>query len=207
MNHQNTISAELESIAPSLIDINKMMPQQLPFGYFEIFAEKILALAKLQSVKNEVDEELEEIAPLLNQISKKSVNFIPQGYFESFRLQLPKKQSNSIKMPTIRKWMTYAAAAIVAGILVTTGFLYTNKSNHSFDYERYSKIDIPTSLNNLSENELETYLSSPSSLTISHAYVDPELTIDTENNFEHIADDEMLQYLNESGEKVIKKTS
>ncbi len=207
MNKQNTISAELKSVAPFLADINKMMPQQLPSGYFETFTEKILALAKLQSVRNEVYEELEEIAPLLNQISKKSVNSIPQGYFESFRLQLTPKQSNIIKMRIISKWMTYATAAIVAGILVTTGFLYTNKSKHSFDYERYSKIDIATSLNNLSENELETYLNSSSSLTVSHAYFEPEFSIDAENNFEHIADDEMLQYLSESGEKVIKKTS
>ena len=196
---------ELKPIAPLLAGINNKMPQQLPVGYFETFAEKILVLAKTQSI--EINNELDEIAPLLNQISRKPVHSLPQGYFESFNVQLPKVQATVINMPFVRKWMTYASAAIVAGILVTAGFLYTDKNSRSFDYEKYSKIDVAAALNNLSVDELETYLNSASSLNISQASIDAELINEGEGNFEHIADDEMLQYLNESGEKPIKKSS
>ncbi len=207
MNQQNTILDELKSISPFVASINNKMPQQLPDGYFISFAEKILVLAKQQSGSLEASNELNDIAPLLNQLSRKPVQSLPQGYFESFNVSLPKQQATVIKMPLIRKWMTYASAAIVAGILVTAGFLYTDKSNLSFDYDQYSKININTAMNNLSEDELVNYLNSTSSLNGSHSSIDTELINENEGNFENIANEEMLQYLNENGEKPIKKTS
>ena len=207
MNQQNTIVKELKQIAPLIASNNNKMPQQLPDGYFDSFAEKILVLAKQQSDGLEDGNELNDIAPLLNQISRKPVQSLPQGYFESFNVQLPKEQATVISMPFIRKWTTYASAAIVVGILVTAGFLYTDKSNPSFDYEQYSKINITTAMNNLSEDELVNYLNSSSSLNVSQAFVDTELVYETEGNFENIADEEMLQYLKENGEKTIKKSS
>jgi len=207
MNQKNTLLVELKSIAPMVASINNKMPQQLPLGYFETFAEKILVLVKQQSEGINDGNELNDIAPLLNQLSRKPVQSLPQGYFESFSLSLPKQQSTVVKMPLMRKWMTYASAAIVASILVTVGFLYTDKSNLSFDYEQYSKINISSAINNLSEDELVNYLNSASSLNVSNATIDAELINEYEGNFRNIEDDEMLQYLNENGEKPIKKAS
>jgi hypothetical protein len=207
MNQQNTIVEELKLIAPSVATINKKMPQQLPIGYFETFAEKILLLAKHQSDGLNDGNELNDIAPLLNQISRKPIQSLPQGYFESFNVDLPKQQSTVVKMHFIRKWMSYSSAAIVAGILVTAGFLYTNKNNQSFDFDQYNKINISTALNNISEEELVNYLNGASSLNVNHGWLDPELINEIEGNFRNIGDDEMLQYLNENGEKPIKKTS
>lgn len=207
MNQQNTILEELKSITPLVASINNKMPQQIPLGYLEAFAEKILILAKQQSSITETENELNQITPLLNQISRKPIQSLPQGYFESFDVDLPKQQSPVIKMSFIRKWMTYASAAIIVGILVTAGFLYTNKSNHSFDYDQYNTINITTAMNNLSEDELLNYLNSASALHIIHPSIDTELINENEGNFEHIADEEMLQYLNENSIKPIKKTS
>ncbi len=207
MNQQNTILEELKTIAPLVACINNKMPQQIPAGYFEAFAENILILAKQESDITDAENELNHIAPLLNQISRKPIQTLPQGYFESFNVELPKHQSQVVKMPFIRKLMTYASAAIVAGILVTAGFLYNNKSNHSFDYDQYNKINITTAMNDLSEDEMVNYLNSASSLNIIHSSIDTELINESEGNFEHIADEEMLQYLNENSIKPIKKTS
>lgn len=207
MNQQNTIIEELKSIAPSIASINNKMPQQLPDGYFDSFAQKILVLAKQQSDTEEDDNELNEIAPLLNRISRKQLQSLPQGYFESFNVDLPKQQSIVVKMPLIRKWMTYASASIVAGILVTAGFLYTDKSNLSFDYEQNSKINITTAMSNLSEDELVNYLNSTSSLNIIHATIDADLIDESDGDFENIEDDEMLQYLIENNLKSNKKAS
>ncbi len=207
MNQQNNIREELKLIAPLVASINNKMPQQLPLGYFDSFAQKILFLAKEQSNNKDDGNELIDIAPLLNQISREPIQSLPQGYFNSFNVNLPKQKSIVVKMPLMRKWMTYASAAVVAGILLTAGFLYTNKGNHSFDYDKYSKINITTAMNNLSEDELVNYINAASSLNLGHSSIDAELINENEGNFENIVDDEMLQYLNENGEKVIKKSS
>lgn len=208
MNQQYSIVEELKTVAPSVANIKNVMPQQLPEGYFESFAQKILILAKQQSGSLIDSNELNEIAPLLNQISRKSVLTLPEGYFESFNVDLPKQQSTVAKMPFNSKWIKYTTAAIVAGIMVTAGFLYTNKNSHSFDYELYNKMNITTAMNKLSEDELVNYLNSSSSLNTIHTSVEIELINEVEGgNFGNIEDEEMFQYLNENGDKPIKKTS
>ena len=106
MNEQNTIIDELKPIAPLVASINNKMPQQIPAGYLEAFAEKILIVVKQQSAITAAENELNDIAPLLNKISRKPIQSLPQGYFESFNVDLPKQQSPVVKMPLIRKWMT-----------------------------------------------------------------------------------------------------
>jgi hypothetical protein len=59
--------------------------------------------------------------------------------------------------------MSYAAAAILAGILITNAFLFTDKPNYS-EYEKYSTLDIPSTLNLVSDADLTNYIQSNSTV-------------------------------------------
>ncbi|MBL7759497.1 MAG: hypothetical protein JNK08_02250 [Sediminibacterium sp.] len=115
--------------------------------------------------RNNINEELKTIAPLLNDISRQPVQSVPEGYFEHFSVQIPETAAPVVKMLQVRKWMGYAAAALVAGILVTAGFIFTDKDVQRFNYEQYSRIDVPAEMNKLSDDELQSYLAAATVLS------------------------------------------
>lgn len=115
--------------------------------------------------RKDINEELEAIAPLLKNISRQPVQSVPEGYFEQFSVQLPKTAAPVVKMSQLRKWMGYTAAALVAGILVTAGFIFTDNDVQKFNYEQYSQIDVPAEINKLSDEELQSYLATATVLS------------------------------------------
>ncbi|MEI6264002.1 MAG: hypothetical protein WCP74_02790 [Sphingobacteriia bacterium] len=201
------IKAELLEISPFLVDISKNMPQGLPNGYFESFSSEILKLAKESSFS--VESELASIAPLLNQISKTPVQHLPKGYFTDFTIQSPKEATKIVQLRVVRKWVSYAAAAMIAGVLITAGFVFNNKKSKSFDFEFYSKIDVPAALNQASEDALQDYLNSTASLSgTEHLTIPEEMENINQGNFQQISDEELKEYLNEvGGERVTRKES
>src|SRR6185369_3720963 len=103
MESRITILNELREISPVVAEINPANPYQVPAGYFEGLAEKILLRLKnpysvpqgyfetlpdiiLKKAKaqhsSSAKEELEVLSPLLSQISKKTPFSTPAGYFD-----------------------------------------------------------------------------------------------------------------------------
>lgn len=199
--------AELKEVSPFLLDVSKNVPQSVPNGYFDSFSNEILKLAKASSFT--VKSELDSIAPLLNQISKKPVQNLPEGYFADFTIQSIKEPATIVQMRVVRKWVSYASAAMIAGILITAGFIFNNKQSKSFDFDYYSKIDVPTALNQASEDELQNYLNSTASLSGTEQITIPEEMENTnQGNFQQISDEELKEYLNKVGsERVNQKGS
>jgi hypothetical protein len=115
--------------------------------------------------RDNINEELEVIAPLLKNISRQPVQSVPEGYFEQLSIKLPAQSAPVVKMSLVRKWMGYAAAALVAGILVTAGFIFTDSDVQRFNYEQYSRIDVPAEMNKLSDDELQSYLTTATVLS------------------------------------------
>lgn len=108
--------------------------------------------------QEEILNELKAIAPILTEIDKTPVQSVPPDYFEQFEVLLPVKQTAVVKMPALRKWFIYASAAVVTGILITAGFVYTNRNKDSFEYDRYNSVNIDEALNNLTDEELQQYI-------------------------------------------------
>lgn len=196
--------AELKEVSPFLLGISNSIPQSLPDGYFESFTAKMLTLAKDSSITAEA--ELASIAPLLNQISKKPVQNLPEGYFNNFKVQPTNEPAKIVQMRVVRKWASYASAAIVAGILITAGFIFNKKQSSSFDFEFYSKIDVPKALNQVSEDELQNYLYNTASLSGNEQLIisDEVENID-QGNFQQISDEELKEYLKELGSETVKQ--
>jgi hypothetical protein len=202
MEEHSPINLEANELSPLLEGIGKRMPFSFPADYFDSFANNILQLAKDSS--KSVESELEEIAPFLNKLSKKPVQSIPEGYFNNFSIA-QKQEAKLVQLPTIRKWMTYAAAAMIAGILITAGFMY-NKKAASFDFDYYSKMDVPAALNQVTDDELQNYLNSTASLSgIEQLTIPEDIENINQGNFQQISDDELKEYLKEIGDNKINQ--
>ncbi len=198
------IIAELKEVSPFLLEISKSIPQSVPNGYFDSFSSEMLKLAKESSFT--LESELESIAPLLNQISKKPVQHLPEGYFADFAIQSNKEPAKVVQMRLVRKWVSYASAAVIAGILITAGFVFNSKPISSFDFDYYSRIDIPAALNQVPEDELQNYLNTTASLSGNdQLIISDELENSNQGNFQQISDEELKEYLKEVGSEAAKR--
>ncbi|MBV9988945.1 MAG: hypothetical protein JO301_14800 [Chitinophagaceae bacterium] len=163
---------------------------KVPQGYFESLAGNILE--KIGA--NEVRTELETIAPLLNQISRKNPYELPAGYFEQLQALPPKKEARVVPFRRARRWMQYAAAAVISGILVTGAFLYTDSGSDL----RNDKTDVPAELNKLSAGELVNYLDNPEHPQTASS----DVAADVKNNIHAVSDEELDQYLTEHADEL-----
>ncbi len=168
----------------------------VPKGYFDQLAGSVLLKIKGQSqTHTEVFEELEAIAPLLNTIDKRNVFSVPVGYFSKLAINLQKANRPAGKVISMtRKWVSYAAAAVMAGVLVTGAFLYTDKSSN-FEKE----------LNKLSDEEVINYVDN---VTSPVANLDDATSLagqefpSVKDHLQTVSDDELKEYLKENGEEV-----
>jgi hypothetical protein len=122
-----TANEEMETLSPLLNGLNKEMPYAVPQGYFEGLADKALQSVSGINDHQTAREELAILSPLLSGLKKEMPFSVPQGYFESLSDNISREESKpaaKVISITSRKWFRYAAAAVVIGIVVTTGLLF-----------------------------------------------------------------------------------
>ncbi|MBL7763791.1 MAG: hypothetical protein JNL23_10240 [Chitinophagaceae bacterium] len=123
-------SEELSYLSPMLSELSKKLPYTAPQGYFDGLADSVLNNKNVPEDFQSVDEELESLSPLLSGIGKTVPFSVPQGYFENFQVDVApagKQQAKVIPMHTgggSRKWLRYAAAAVVIGVITLSGVLF-----------------------------------------------------------------------------------
>ncbi|TWI81323.1 hypothetical protein IQ13_2340 [Lacibacter cauensis] len=105
----------------SLLQIaGKVMPQDVPAGYFNSLADTILTKLKANGNNVAVTDELQELSPVLAGISKANVYEAPAGYFDTLTTAVTAKlqpETKVVSLSVARKWMRYAAAAVVLSML------------------------------------------------------------------------------------------
>jgi hypothetical protein len=117
-----------------LSSLPKGNPFKVPEGYFDELGDQIM-----DGVRNRPDyqtskEELAAISPLLNSLNKRPVFSVPQGYFENFKIASSSERGIDAKVVSLsqRRWLRYAAAAIVTGIIALAGLMvYDNNKQTS----------------------------------------------------------------------------
>jgi len=127
MEAKNAVE-ELGYLSPLLSNISRQMPNDIPAGYFEGFAEKTMQLVRESNDYQTANEELETLSPLLSGLKKTMPYSVPQGYFESLAEKTNKPAAKVVSISQ-RKWLRYAAAAVVTGVIVLAGFIYFNSRN------------------------------------------------------------------------------
>lgn len=230
------ILSELKELSPLLAGIPAQVPYTLPHNYFEQFPDLVVEkifIAERTSVsnlypvprnyfeqlpenimlriktqdggKNEVFEELEEVAPFLNTIPKTTPYSVPGNYFSTL---VPTAEANAqpaariVSFRKTRKFITYFAAAVMAGVLVTGAYLYTGNSRETFDFNK--------EVNNLSDDELESYLDTSfrtSSYTADTANLSEVELPDMQENLQMISDEELQKYVTDNEEPTEKSQS
>lgn len=173
MYARNPIVAELAEIAPGLASAPAALPYQVPQGYFE--ALEPLALVQEPSFL--------EGAQLPFQAPAGYFESLPQQLMQRIRLEetaanidaLPQAQEEPalvVPMKAMRKWLIYAAAAVLMGILVTGSFLFSDKPVEHMK-EQYQLQDLGAALDAVPDAALEQYLEENQTIAIDDVLTSP----------------------------------
>ena len=143
-------SEELEEIAPFLASLPKKMPFSVPNSYFSETTEGLSDWVK------------EESLPQFLKTGKQMPFSVPDGYFESLPGIILKKvnprEAKVIPISSSRKWMRYAVAAMIAGIIAVSSILYFGNNNQAIDPASESHEWVATKLKNVPNKELDEFL-------------------------------------------------
>lgn len=144
-------------------------PYSIPGGYFDSLPGAIMGKIKQGQLHNEVHEELEDVAPLLNTISRLMPYHVAPGYFENLSVNIQGEEiadrapAKVIKTSWFTRSYKYAAAAVIAGVVIVSTFLLSpdrDLQNSSATYT--SSINIPAAVNKVSEAEITEFLNNTS---------------------------------------------
>ncbi|OQP66793.1 hypothetical protein A3860_00005, partial [Niastella vici] len=152
-------SEELEILSPVLSQLGKKMPFSTPAGYFSELSEN--AVAGAQAI-DFVNGALENLSPVMNSLKEIQVYEVPAGYFEQLPgqvLQAAKAQQPAkvVSMSFTRRVIRYAAAAVVAGLVVTAGWLYFGHTGVKPGGDEKTVV-AAADLDSISDDMLEKYL-------------------------------------------------
>jgi len=199
MYSRNPILVELKEVAPDLVNASAALPFQAPLGYFE-------ALEPLALVEEPVF------------LADSSLPFqTPAGYFEAIpqvlmnRIksqeadtamealpQLEQKSAQVVPMRTMRRWVMYAAAAVLMGVLVTGSFLFSDKPMEQMK-EKYQLEDMGMALDAVPDAALEQYLEENQTIAVDEVLSSatqklPELS----DHIQTISNDNLNNYLEDN---------
>lgn len=134
-----TANEELAYLSTTLNSNSKQTPYSVPSGYFDSLADNILKLVResndyrqKEPIGQTAKEELEALSPLLSGLKKEMPYSVPTGYFENLTEHIVTEENKSetkVIALTSRKWFRYAAAAVVTGLVVLSGFLFFGKND------------------------------------------------------------------------------
>ena len=183
-----TAVEELENLSTVLAGIPKKMPFTVPEGYFNNVTEDLAEWVK--------DEEMPEFA----KAGKKMPYTIPVGYFEnlaeSVLKQVNPKEARVISISSSRKWMRYAVAAMVAGIITISSVLYFGKDK-SIDPISDSYGWLEKNLKNVPDNELDEFLNTTYISTNAIAKTETVHKTEVRQLLKDIPDSELDKFLEE----------
>lgn len=192
------VKAELTRLSPLLSGISRKTPYQAPEGYFE---------------------ELSSIEAILAEVRERPLYEVPAGYFAGLAdevlgkisrparvisLNQGSRQSNQLgesKQWAKRSLWKYSAAAVVAGLIFTIGWLrlHTATVNHP------AAVDIAGNLVNASDQELQNYLDDQNDQNIAVAEpMNNTVTLDINDSdvkslLGDVPDGDLKQYMEEHG--------
>lgn len=190
---------ELEVLSPLLSQIGKQMPFSAPAGYFDELGEN--AVAGAQAIEF-VNGELENLSPLMKGLNRIQVYEVPAGYFE----QLPGRVLKAVKaqqpakvvsMSFTRRVLRYSAAAVIAGLIITAGWLYLGTGDKTTDKAVPA---VAAQLDSISDEMLEKYLenqtSAPSEAVVAATIAADEIDAsDMKDMLADVTDEDLQQYL------------
>jgi hypothetical protein len=190
----------LEKATVGLISNTVNIGYQVPEDYFSGLASKILLrVNEIDSENTSLYDENELIAPLLNTFSKNMPYSVPANYFEHFTIQIPVEKAKVVPMKKMRNWMTYAAAAVFVGIMVTGSFLFSDKQQEK-DFEKFQNMDVAAALDQVSDSELNSYIDENHANSVDDVTEVDRVNLDNvDDKIQSMSTENLNEYLNENG--------
>jgi hypothetical protein len=193
----DSANEELEILSPLLSQIGKKMPFSTPAGYFNEVGEN--AIAGAQAI-DFVNIELENLSPLMQGLKRIMVYEVPAGYFNQLPGQVMKaikaqEPAKVVSMSFTRRVLRYAAAAVVAGLIVTAGWIYLGKGPGT---EIKPDAEI-AKLDSLSDETLQKYLEnqtpSPAETALASTTLEELDANDMKDMLADVSDEDLQVYL------------
>ena len=141
-------AAEIASLSPLLAGISRKMPYSLPDQYFD---------KGLQDLPYLIGEDPH--SAILDLVERVTPYTVPTGYFANLPDQVLEKVAvNGTKMVSVSRtgtrWMRWAAAAVVAGIISITGYFYLSHRTGGLDAPQV----LAREVKNVSTKELDDFI-------------------------------------------------
>lgn len=145
-----SVNDELSHLSPLLAAIPRTMPYSLPENYFAGLDSGLPALLE------------EEVLPsVLGEHHRRMPYETPAGYFEtlpgSVLARVERPGAKVVPMRT-RGWMRVAAAAVVAGVMALSGYLYFGGSSNTPDFQSNPEEWVAKKLKGVSTDALEDFI-------------------------------------------------
>jgi hypothetical protein len=149
-NEAISAEEELKMLSPVLAGLSKQTPFSVPEGYFNNLSGDIPAI---------ITEE--QLPAVLLQAGKEMPFQMPAGYFDGLAGEILQKVQPARPMAKVvslnsGKWMRYAVAAMVAGIIAVSSIFYLN--GKTTDSSTQSEDWIARQLKNISDQELDAFI-------------------------------------------------
>lgn len=179
---------------------NSVTPYTIRRGYFENLASDILGKIKTSSVGqlNEVHEELNEVAPLLNTINKASLYTVPEGYFDNLKASTIAEKPQAKIFSLSKKMRSYAAAAVVTGILAIGSYFIIDKD---LSPTKSQAVNVKTAIKGLEDEEIINFLNTPATDNVTSSFSKKITPVhEVKQKLKEMTDEELQQYLRENEE-------
>ena len=190
---------ELETLSPLLSGLGKKMPFSTPDNFFEELSDNAVAGAKAIDF---VNVELENLSPLMSSLKDKQVYEVPAGYFDQLPqqvlLQVKSQPAKVVSMNFTRKVVRYAAAAVVAGLVLAAAWLYIGNGKEEPGLAGIEQV---------SDEGLESYIEnqssvSPAETTVLAANTNTEIDEeDMKDMLADVSDEELQKYVDQYNAK------
>jgi len=193
------VAEELAQLSPLLSRIDRKTPYQAPEGYFS------------------------ELAPILAGLQDKPLYEVPQGYFDGLAGEIAAKLKQPASTPMERSspamverpapakvitmgrnrvWWKYSAAAVVAALVLTIGWLRLQVPGHTGNG---GTVDIANSLIKVSDQDIQNYpdsdnINTPLAETVTNSTATLDMDdSDVKSLLGDVPDGELKQYMEEHG--------
>jgi hypothetical protein len=144
MKRNPEIGQELLGLSPAVANLSARMPFHVPEGYFELFPERMLDLLRAEH-EFEIASSKSTIFDAKTTISGPFM--VPDGYFEGLSANIlnkikensaepaklisgQKQTARVISLGSRKKWLNYAAAAVITAFLAGAIYLYSTISGN-----------------------------------------------------------------------------
>ncbi|MBL7728574.1 MAG: hypothetical protein JNM68_12845 [Dinghuibacter sp.] len=179
----------------------------VPEGYFDGLAASIMGRVKAENATG-AQEEIQALSPVLAGINRTMPFTVPRSYFDQLPEQVlnEEKGAKLVSMQStgggrvIARWVKYAAAACVVGLLAFGATRFLNKKTtengngslaNTHPIEQIKNFDLDAELEKLSDTDLSNYLCATGDIACNDDKKDDELN----KQLSEISDEDLSKYL------------